>query len=294
MNPYLSAFYSELLTVRRLSRATVQTYKYALEPFCSWLDGQGIPLGSVTAHNLRYFFARGEAAGIESATTAKTLSALRSFGDFLTERKVWDENHVSLLERPRTNRKIPSVLCVEETERFLDSIETDTALGVRDRALFETMYSCGLRISEMSSLMLLNVHLNENVLVVTGKGSKDRMVPFGQAARLWLSEWINRARPEIVGRSAVPTVFVNYKGKPLSRKGIWKRFQEIEMKSGVSAKPHTLRHSFATHLLSGGADLRVVQELLGHADLATTQIYTHVDSGDMRKYHEKYFRKERA
>jgi integrase/recombinase XerD len=179
-------------------------------------------------------------------------------------------------------------------ERFLGAIETDTALGVRDRALFETMYSCGLRVSEISALMLLNVHLNENVLVVTGKGNKDRMVPFGQAARLWLSEWINRARPEVVGKAVVPTVFVNYRGKPLSRKGIWKRFQEIEIRSGVSAKPHALRHSFATHLLSGGADLRVVQELLGHADLATTQIYTHVDSGDMRKYHEKYFRKERA
>jgi integrase/recombinase XerD len=137
------------------------------------------------------------------------------------------------------------------------------------------------------------VHLKENTLIVTGKGSKERMVPFGKDARGWLSEWINLARPEIVGRSSAPTVFVNYKGKPFSRKGIWKRFKEIEVKANLSSvKPHTLRHSFATHLLSGGADLRTVQELLGHADLTTTQIYTHVGNDEMRTYHEKYFRKE--
>jgi integrase/recombinase XerD len=293
MNEILSAFCAELFTVRRLSRATVETYKYALDALFAWLDERGIPLESVTAQNLQYFFAYRGAAKTEGATTAKMLSAFTAFGDFLVERGVWAENLVKLLERPRAARKLPAFLRVEDVDRFLGAIETGTALGVRDRALFETMYSCGLRVSEVSSLLLINVHLNENMLIVTGKGSKERMAPFGGDARGWLSEWINRARPEIAGKSTAPTVFVNYKGKPLSRKGIWKRFKEIEVKANLApSKPHALRHSFATHLLSGGADLRTVQELLGHADLSTTQIYTHVDTEDMRRYHEKYFRKE--
>jgi integrase/recombinase XerD len=179
---------------------------------------------------------------------------------------------------------------VDDVERFLAAIKTGSALGVRDRALFETMYSCGLSVSEASGLLLMNVHLKEKVLVVTGKGDKERMVPFGVEAKKWLAEWITNFRSQFTGSAAVPTVFVNYRGKPLSRKGIWKRFQEIEAEAGLFAKTHTLRHSFATHLLAGGADLRTVQELLGHADLSTTQIYTHIEQERLRSYHDRYFK----
>ena len=251
-------------------------------------------LSNITANDLHYFFEQRSAYGITGGTTAKILSALRSFGDFLVQKKIWKENFARLLERPRLGRKLPVTWRVDDVERFLAAIETNTALGVRDRALFETIYSCGLRVSEAAGLLLMNVHLSEKILIVTGKGKKERMVPFGGDAWTWLSEWLNHARPEIVKNAAVPTVFVNYLGKPLSRKGIWKRFQEIEIRAGLFAKVHTLRHSFATHLLAGGADLRTVQELLGHADLSTTQIYTHVDSQFMRREHEKYFEKARA
>ncbi|MBQ9630355.1 MAG: tyrosine-type recombinase/integrase, partial [Treponema sp.] len=162
-------------------------------------------------------------------------------------------------------------------------------LGARDAALFEIIYSCGLRISEVCSLVMQNVHINEQVLLVRGKGDKERLVPFGSEAKEKLVHYLNNARTKLVGKKTVDAVFVNYKGKPITRKGVWKRFQEYEAISGVFAKIHTLRHSFATHLLKGGADLRSVQELLGHSDLSTTQIYTHVDDSLLRSQHEKFF-----
>nr|MBP7480148.1 tyrosine-type recombinase/integrase [Spirochaetaceae bacterium] len=164
----------------------------------------------------------------------------------------------------------------------------------RDRALFELIYSCGLRISEVSGILLQNVHLNERLLWVTGKGNKERVVPFGDQAHYYLKQWIGEVRPLVLGSRIVPWLFVNYKGNQFSRKGIWKRFQELEAVSGVTAKVHTLRHSFATHLLSGGADLRSVQELLGHADLATTQIYTHIEESRLKQYHAEYFPKRES
>jgi integrase/recombinase XerD len=294
LDSLISAFRSELFAVNGNSRATVETYMYALDMFFFWCHERKIILSNITVNDLRYIFAQRSARGITSGTTAKIISALRSFGDFLVQKNVWKENFARLLERPRLGRKLPVTWLVDDVERFLAAIETDTALGVRDRALFETIYSCGLRVSEAAGLLLMNVHLGEKILIVTGKGNKERMVPFGGDAWTWLSEWINHARPEIVKSAAIPTVFVNYQGKPLSRKGIWKRFQEIEIRAGLFAKVHTLRHSFATHLLAGGADLRTVQELLGHADLSTTQIYTHVDNEFMRREHEKFFEKARA
>ena len=172
---------------------------------------------------------------------------------------------------------------------MLDSIDVSNPLGVRDRTLFELIYSCGLRISEACGLLIENVHLSERLIMVSGKGSKQRIVPFGGQAALWLKKWLVEVRPGIVGNRAVPFVFVNYQGKGLSRKGVWKRFQKLEEETGVTAKVHTLRHSFATHLLAGGADLRSVQELLGHSDITTTQIYTQVDNEVLRDYHRDYF-----
>jgi len=138
-------------------------------------------------------------------------------------------------------------------------------------------------------LLIENLHLTERILIVHGKGDKERMVPFGEAAKKWLETYLEEVRPLLVGSRVVDEVFVNYKGEKISRKGVWKKFKAIEAMSGVHAKVHTLRHSFATHLLAGGADLRVVQELLGHSDLATTQIYTHVDDGQIKKSHHTYF-----
>ena len=202
---------------------------------------------------------------------------------------IWKENIAFLLEVPRKSITVPKVLSVDEVEKLLDSIDVSSSLGIRDRALFEIIYSSGLRISEVSGLLIQTLYLKEGILFVLGKGNKERLVPFGDNAKFWLSKWINEERPKILGRKNVPYVFVNYQGKQFSRKGIWKRFQEIKTLSGVESKVHTLRHSFATHLLQGGADLRSVQQLLGHSDLATTQIYTHVDNSELKDYHKEFF-----
>ena len=174
-------------------------------------------------------------------------------------------------------------------DALLYSIDTSDLCGKRDSALFELIYSCGLRISEACGLLLANVHLDEQIILVHGKGDKERLVPFGGRALEKLKFYLEEVRPLLTKGKNIPEVFVNYKGEAISRKGVWKRFKELEALSGVSAKVHTLRHSFATHLLQGGADLRSVQELLGHSDLATTQIYTHVTNEQLEKAHEKYF-----
>ena len=285
---YLNGFYNDLITVEGKSKNTSETYLISIKIFLSWLFENNLDLESLSIQDLMKFFVFRKVQTDET-TIAKEISALRSFGSYLVRIGVWKENLGYLLERPRKTISVPKVLSVDEVETLLGSIDVNTSLGVRDRALFEIIYSSGLRISEASGLLLQNIYLKENILFVLGKGNKERLVPFGDDARLWLSKWIEEERPKIVGTRNVPYVFVNYQGKQFSRKGIWKRFQEIKALSGVESKVHTLRHSFATHLLQGGADLRSVQQLLGHSDLATTQIYTHVDNSELKSYHKEFF-----
>lgn len=291
----LNRFYSQLLAVDRKSKLTAETYKLATEIFLcrfqSLNEQENIVsiLESMSVQDIMHYLTRRKTHQIDEHTIAKDISALRAFGEYLVERKIWQENLLLLIERPKMKRNLPKVLSPEQVDALLNAIQTKDDLGVRDRALFELIYSCGLRISEVATLYRENVHLEERLLLVLGKGSKERIVPFGDTAFYWLSKWIFESRPKIIGNRQVREVFVNYKGEPLSRKGIWKRFQELESLSGVTAKVHTLRHSFATHLLSGGADLRSVQELLGHSDLSTTQIYTHVNNEELELYHKEFF-----
>lgn len=282
-----------MLTVEGKSKNTSETYLISIKTFLSWISRNDIIIENVSIQDLmKYFVSR--QTQTDAATVAKEISAIRAFGSYLVRMGVWKENLGFLLERPKKTISIPKVLSVDEVEKLLDSIDVSTTLGIRDRALFEIIYSSGLRISEVSGLLLQNVYLKEGILFVLGKGNKERLVPFGEDAKTWLSKWIEEERPKIVGRKNVPYVFVNYQGKQFSRKGIWKRFQEIKALSGVDSKVHTLRHSFATHLLQGGADLRSVQQLLGHSDLATTQIYTHVDNSELKDFHKEFFNPEES
>jgi integrase/recombinase XerD len=285
----LERFNTDLLTVERKALLTVDTYSRSAAIFTDWCTEQKISLENLTVQDLVQYLVVRKTRGADELTIAKDISSLRSFGYFLVRSGIWSENCAMLLERPRAHRALPRVLSVDQIEQLLSVIDTTGPLGVRDRALFELVYSCGLRISEVAGLLSAHVHLKEQFLLVLGKGDKERLVPFGSEARQWLDTWMNESRPRLVGSRLVPEVFVNYQGNPISRKGIWKRFQELEALSGVHAKVHTLRHSFATHLLAGGADLRSVQELLGHSDLATTQIYTHVEDEFLQAYHTEFF-----
>ncbi len=282
-------FYDDLIIVSGHAVLSAETYMLCCKDFLSWVEEQGLDLPAVTREDLVRYQRKLSEDGLSSETVAKFISALRAFGAFLKRKQIWHTNEALELERPEASRHLPRVLSVEQVDSLLSAIDVSTPLGIRDRALYELIYSCGLRISEASGLLLVNIHFAEGLIIVHGKGDKERMVPFGDIAKEWLLKWIEEARPAIVKGKLVPEVFVNARGAPLSRKGIWKNFQALEAKSGVTAKVHTLRHSFATHLLAGGADLRVVQELLGHADLATTQIYTHVDNDQLQLYHAGYF-----
>lgn len=285
----LQEFYTDLLFVENRGKLTAETYLISVEEFLDYLDENNLPLDKVDTQTLLYFATERKTEGTKEITVAKDFSALRSFGSFLVRKNIWVENFAYEIDKPKIARALPKVLEIDQVDSLLAAIDTSKPLGVRDRALYELVYSSGLRISEVCSLLLSSVHFDEDLLLVHGKGDKERYVPFGLDARDWLKKWIFEVRPGIVGSKIVPEVFVNAKGEPISRKGVWKNFKAICAKAGVDAKVHTLRHSFATHLLSGGADLRSVQELLGHSNLATTQIYTHIDDSALSECHKDYF-----
>ena len=287
---FLNQFYTDLLLVKRDSKQTAITYKISAEEFLNWLTDEKIKLKSVSVQNLLYYLIKRQSEGCSELTIAKDISGIRALGDYLVRKGMWEENVALALDKPKAAKHLPKVLSVEQIDALLGSIDTTTLSGKRDDALFELIYSCGLRISEACTLKIANVHLDEKLILVRGKGDKERIVPFGDRALEKILVYLNEVRPELVKGRNVAELFVNYRGEPISRKGVWKRFQELEAQSGVEAKVHTLRHSFATHLLSGGADLRSVQELLGHSDLSTTTIYTHVTDRQLEDAHERYFK----
>lgn len=286
----LDQFYTDLIFVKRDSQQTAMTYKISAEEFLEWLQNERIKLREVTSQNITFYIVKRKTEGLTELTVAKDISGIRALGDFLVRKEFWPENHALLLDRPKLSRNLPKVLSLEQIDCLLSNIDTSNNCGKRDDALFELIYSCGLRISEACTLLSMNVHMAERLILVHGKGDKERLIPFGDRAYQKLDVYINEVRPQLTGGRNVPQLFVNYRGEPISRKGVWKRFKELEMLSGIDAKVHTLRHSFATHLLSGGADLRSVQELLGHSDLSTTTIYTHITDTQLEEAHEKYFK----
>lgn len=287
----LDQFYSDLIMVKRDSEQTALTYKISAEEFLDWLVKEQIKLKEVSVQNLFYYLIKRKEDGCSELTIAKDIAGLRAFGEYLVRKDMWQENVALLLDKPKVSRNLPKVLTIEQIDALLEGINTNTLSGKRDAALFELIYSCGLRISEACDLKTANIHFDERLILVHGKGDKERIVPFGERAFEKMKEYITDVRPVFTKGKNVAEFFVNYKGEPISRKGVWKRFQEMEAASGVNAKVHTLRHSFATHLLSGGADLRSVQELLGHSDLSTTTIYTHINDEQLAEAHKKYFNK---
>lgn len=227
-------------------------------------------------------------SSLRPATINKVASGIRSFFKFLQLENVRDDNPSRFIKRSRRGKRLPVFLSVEDIDTLLDSIDDSTPSGLRDRALFELIYSCGLRISEACSIKCSNIFSNDSVIKVVGKGNKHRIVPEGDAAEYWLKKYISEARPLMIKNKKTDFVFLNSRGEGISRKGVWKRFKEIAMACGIESRVHTLRHSFATHLLTGGADLRSVQEMLGHSDISTTQIYTHLARNDLKECHKQY------
>lgn len=282
-------FQDYLFSELQLANPSVETYVREAALYVRFLETAGTSLEKVGLKDLSAYIVQRQESGIDQRTIAKAISALRSLHQFCVLEGLRADNPALRLELPKMTQKLPDVLSVDQIENILEQIDPATPLGLRDRALFELIYSCGLRISEAVDLSMESLYMDEAVLRIRGKGDKDRLVPMGEESRYWMGEYINRGRPQLVqAHRRTDKVFVNQLGAGLSRKGMWKRFREATSRAGVSAKVHTLRHSFATHLLEGGADLRAVQELLGHSDISTTQIYTHLDKEDLRLYHKDF------
>jgi integrase/recombinase XerD len=291
-------FYSRLIAQERRSPLTAETYRAEARRFLQWLAEEGLKPESVDSTGLaRYLDRRRSPGGINSRSAAKLISVLRAFFRFMMDESLRSDNPASVLEMPRRSFRLPELLSREAVEEILDLADTGTPAGLRDRVIFELIYSAGLRVSEAVSLNLRDLEMpasgspgkeSGGLARVRGKGNKERLVVFGATAVFWLRRYLEESRPKMAGRLRSPALFIGRSGKRLSRKGMWKNYAKYARLAGASSRIHNLRHSFATELLAGGADLRSVQELLGHSDITTTQIYTHVDASLLRENHRKF------
>jgi integrase/recombinase XerD len=287
----LDAFLDGLRTARRLSANTLDAYSRDLRDYRAFAVQHRLEAwseaGSVFVDG---YFARLLKRGLSSSTVARRRSSLRGFHAWLEAQGQGGRDPLANAPPPRRERRLPHALTHDEMERLIAQPKGEAPLMLRDRALLELAYASGLRVSELCGLIRSRLDLADRAVRVAGKGNRERVVPFGRAAGRALREYLERARPLLAGRARHDTVFLNARGGPLSRMGFWKILRGHARAAGISTRvhPHALRHSFATHLLEGGADLRVVQELLGHASVATTAIYTHLDRAYLREVHRSF------
>jgi integrase/recombinase XerD len=278
-----------LLAECGLAKTTINTYLSMVRSFAEHMRQDGKTVVDVDLSYIAEFLVSGQVAGAGARTVARAASALRSFFKFLVLEGIVKESPARGLTLPRMTKRLPKVLSVGQVEHLLDACPTDDAVGIRDRALFETMYSCGLRVSEATGLSLGMISLAQGYVRVIGKGSKERMVPLGERACVAIEDYLVRARPKLLKGMRTDALFLSRRGRRLSRPMLWKAFRALCIRVGITeAHPHTLRHSFATHLLQGGADLRSIQELLGHENIETTTLYTHVDPERLQKLHGRF------
>ncbi len=286
----VDAFLFELGTGRRLSSNTREAYGCDLRGFVDFLAAESVPLAEFSRpHYLRYLGTLRQ-RGLSARSVARRVSSLRSFFRFLVREGVLPTSPISAARGPRLGRPLPKYLTVSEVSALLSAPDRESPEGMRDRAMIALMYAAGLRASELVSLRLENVEASAGFLRVLGKGGKERVVPVAEAALDTLREYMRDGRPRFLRGRATNALFLSRQGRPVTRQTLWNRIGRWARAAGVRTRisPHTLRHSFASHLLAGGADLRAVQMMLGHADISTTQIYTHVTPERLREIHRKH------
>ncbi|MEC8820620.1 MAG: site-specific tyrosine recombinase XerD, partial [Pseudomonadota bacterium] len=274
IDDYLDSIWIE----KGLSRNTIESYGRDLEAISHWLEARGLKLLRVQRSDLLAYLAFRMKAGLTARSTARTLSSVRSFYRYLLRENKVVIDPTLQIDNPKMGRKLPDTLSEQEVEQLLEAPDVETPLGLRDRTMLEFLYAAGLRVSELVNLKITEINLRQGVLRVTGKGSKERLVPIGEEALRWLDGFVKDSRPSLLkGVTASDVVFPSNRGGCMTRQAFWYRVKLHAQTAGIRThlSPHTLRHAFATHLLNHGADLRVVQLLLGHSDLSTTQIYTH-------------------
>jgi integrase/recombinase XerD len=292
--PTVERFLDTLWIEHGVARNTLASYRSDLRLFARSLDRSRTKLPEAGAADIQAYLASRHRAGPKASFSARSqarlLSALRRYYRFLVRERVRADDPTARIAAPRLGRPLPRTLAAGDVEKLLEAPDTRDTLGLRDRAMLELMYACGLRVTELVRLGTQQLNLQRGVVQVVGKGGRERLVPVGEEAQHWLERYLKQGRPELVGHAPVEALFVSRRGKGMTRHNFWHLIKRYARAAGVSPKlsPHTLRHAFATHLLEHGADLRAVQMLLGHRDLSTTQIYTHVTRARLKSMHEKY------
>jgi integrase/recombinase XerD len=292
----IDAFVDALLLEEGLSANTLDSYRSDLEIFATWLTAEGTDLfGATREHVGRYLVERAGGtkarARIKPRTSARLQSSLKRFYRHAVRESLLTRDPTALLESPKLGRALPKVLTEEQVEKLLQAPPLDSALGLRDRAMLEVLYATGLRVSELVGLKMSQLGLVQGVVRVVGKGDKERLVPLGEEAVNWMQRYLAETRVELTRRRSTEAVFPTARGAAMTRQAFWHNLKRYAHAVGIDQRkisPHTLRHAFATHLLNHGADLRVVQMLLGHADLSTTQIYTHVAKARLKQLHAQH------
>ncbi|HUG37337.1 MAG TPA: site-specific tyrosine recombinase XerD [Candidatus Limnocylindrales bacterium] len=287
----LEQFHDYLTYERGLSARTVAAYGRDLARWLGFMVGQGVTdPARVTPQQLREWVFSLKDAGLAASSIRRAQSALRTYYGFLLAEGAVEADPTDRLESPRVTRKLPDFLSLDETTRLLESLDATKPLYWRDRAILEFLYASGVRVSELVEIPLSALDLEEGFATIFGKGAKERIVPVGAPARRALERYLRDVRPALDKGRGKGLVFLNGRGQPLRREAVWKTVKEAARRAGIDKKvsPHTLRHTFATHLVEGGADLAAVQELLGHADISTTQIYTHLDRDYLREVHRRF------
>jgi integrase/recombinase XerD len=287
----MDQYLNYLLIEKGLSANTIESYRADLSRFADFLEAGGVQslYDTDSAVLLKHLIAlRG--AGMAARSRARHLVALRGFFGFLVQEKILEKNPATRIDLPKSGLKLPDVLSVQEIDRILNVPDGNKPTGIRNAAMIELMYAAGLRVSELITVKLQDINLDGCWVRVFGKGAKERMVPFGQPCRRKIDFYITTARPILLRPHLSPFLFIARAGSPMTRQGFWKILKQQVQIAGIlkPISPHSLRHSFASHLLEGGADLRSVQIMLGHVDISTTQIYTHVAKDHLKRMHEKY------
>lgn len=293
----MEEFLDYLQTERNVARNTVLSYRLDLTRYLHYLEHRHVASPAhVSPADIRGLLRELSEMGYATASIARLLTAIRMFHRYLVGEQYASADPAAALSFPKRGRRLPAVLEVNEVERLLEATDPTTPLGLRDRALLEFLYATGVRVSELIGVRLSDYFAREAWVRIIGKGNKERLVPIGEQAIDWVGRYLREARPRLVSKKRhCDSLFLNRRGRALSRMGFWKILQSHARAAKLSKKisPHTLRHTFATHLLEGGADLRAVQEMLGHASIVTTEIYTHLDRAYLKEAHRQFHPRER-
>ena len=291
MEKLLADYLAYLKVERGLAQNTVLSYERDLKKFIDFLQKQSITdFTVVSRQQIITYLLKLQEEKMAPASVSRNLASIRSLFSYLSIEKFLEQDPSSDLDSPKLSKKLPKVITIEEIEKLLDQPDQSDKFGIRDRAMLELLYASGLRVSELISLELDDVNLELGFLQCEGKGSKERIVPLGKIASDYINRYLVNSRPKLVKNTLQKSLFVNFHGKPMTRQGFWKIIKKYGKQSGIETEitPHTFRHSFATHLLENGADLRSVQEMLGHADISTTQIYTQVTQKKLQRVHKEF------